>query len=212
MSIDPDAVHRTAKILLDAGEADSIAAAEAELGRYVLQIDVGPGISGNATPPGPRPDRCQRRSPGLPRRCAGEAGGGLRRGDWMGRWTASVRGRAAATAGSSCPPLWKTRRRSAWARPRRASAADRSCARPSTDGPQGWSRVLKVLLADRSWFVPAGVAAGGIAVAEAFQVRRGDPRAGRRRQGISLWRPELDWERPDAVGPQDSASPPAASG
>lgn len=58
-------------------------------------------------------------------------------------------------------------------------------------------------LAEHSWFIPAGVAAGGIAVAEVFQARRGDLRAGRRRHGISLWRPEVDWLQPEAIGPDD---------
>ena len=43
---------------------------------------------------------------------------------------------------------------------------------------------------------------GGI-VAEAFQHRRGDIRAGRRAHGISLWNPGLDWLGSDAVGPDD---------
>ena len=42
----PAAVHRTAKALVDAGEVDSIEAAEAELASYSLQIDVGASISG----------------------------------------------------------------------------------------------------------------------------------------------------------------------
>ena len=51
--------------------------------------------------------------------------------------------------------------------------------------------------------MPAGVAAAGIAVAEAFQWRRHDLRAGRRRQGLSLWRPDLEWLSEDALGPDD---------
>jgi molybdopterin/thiamine biosynthesis adenylyltransferase len=56
---------------------------------------------------------------------------------------------------------------------------------------------------ERDWFVPAGVAAGGIAVAEAFQWRRGDVRAGRRSQGLSLWRPEMNFLAADATGTAD---------
>jgi hypothetical protein len=47
MSIDPDAVHRTAKLLADSGEASSIEEAEAALAGYVLQIEVGAGIGEN---------------------------------------------------------------------------------------------------------------------------------------------------------------------
>lgn len=50
----------------------------------------------------------------------------------------------------------------------------------------------------------AGIAAGGIAVAEAFEWRRGgNLRAGRRSNGISLWRPDLPWQHEDAKGPSD---------
>jgi hypothetical protein len=48
---------------------------------------------------------------------------------------------------------------------------------------------------------PASVLAGALAVSEAFQAHRGDPFAGRRSVGLSLWRPDLDFRNPGAVGP-----------
>jgi hypothetical protein len=62
-------------------------------------------------------------------------------------------------------------------------------------------------LEERHEFVPAGVAAAGIAVAEAFQYRRGDVYAGRRSQGISLWDPRIHWLQDDAVGPKIEIAP-----
>jgi hypothetical protein len=60
-------------------------------------------------------------------------------------------------------------------------------------------------------FVLAGVAAGGIAVAEAFEWRRGSNlRAGRRSQGISLWRPDIPWYADAASGPSDVTYAPNA--
>jgi hypothetical protein len=47
----------------------------------------------------------------------------------------------------------------------------------------------------------AGVAAGGLGVSEAFQRELGAVLPGRRDVGISLWRPDLDWRHPDAAGP-----------
>ncbi|MCY3947601.1 MAG: hypothetical protein OXF61_00205 [Acidimicrobiaceae bacterium] len=47
----------------------------------------------------------------------------------------------------------------------------------------------------------AGVIAGALGVSEMFQNLRGWPTAGRRSVGLSLWRPDLDWCSPDAVGP-----------
>jgi hypothetical protein len=52
-------------------------------------------------------------------------------------------------------------------------------------------------------FAPAAIAAGAIAVAEAFQhLKGGDARAGRRDIGISLWRPGIDWKSPEGWGPE----------
>jgi hypothetical protein len=48
----------------------------------------------------------------------------------------------------------------------------------------------------------AGVTAGAIAVSEAFAHVRGAATAGRRSVGISLWRPDLSWCHPNAVGPR----------
>ncbi len=48
----------------------------------------------------------------------------------------------------------------------------------------------------------AAVLASALAVSEAFQHIRGNPEAGRRVIGLSLWRPELDWTDPESFGPQ----------
>lgn len=49
-------------------------------------------------------------------------------------------------------------------------------------------------LPEQHEFTPAGVLAGALAVSEAFQFVRGRNRmAGRRRAGLSLWRPETSW-------------------
>ncbi|HWL29427.1 MAG TPA: hypothetical protein VNQ97_11010 [Burkholderiaceae bacterium] len=55
--------------------------------------------------------------------------------------------------------------------------------------------------------VPAAVLAGAIAVSEVFQHLRGNPMAGRRKLGMSLWEPEsLNWESA-AAGPIEIALP-----
>lgn len=60
-------------------------------------------------------------------------------------------------------------------------------------------------------FVLAGVAAGAMAVAEAFQVARGDnPAAGRRRYGVSLWQPQVPWTEGGALGRDISRLPSSA--
>jgi len=51
-------------------------------------------------------------------------------------------------------------------------------------------------------FVPAGIMAGALAVAEVFQHLRGtQPAAGRRVVGLSLWRPDVDWRHKEGAGP-----------
>ena len=47
--VDPGAVHRTAKIFPDSGEAESYDDAMAILRDYVLQLNVGPEVAGNNT-------------------------------------------------------------------------------------------------------------------------------------------------------------------
>lgn len=64
---------------------------------------------------------------------------------------------------------------------------------------------------DTDAFVLAGIAAGSLAVSEAFQiVRRSNPAAGRRAIGISLWQPGLDWQDPAAEGLSISLLPESA--
>jgi len=73
---------------------------------------------------------------------------------------------------------------------------------------EGWTGGIVPAVADemrldeRREFVPSGVLAGALAVAEAFQHLRGNqPAAGRRVAGLSLWRPDLEWREPEAAGP-----------
>jgi hypothetical protein len=72
----------------------------------------------------------------------------------------------------------------------------------------GWSGGVIPLddggrLPEKQEFTPAGVLAGALAVSEAFQHVRGNPMAGRRDAGLSLWRPEPDasWRNPKNAGP-----------
>jgi hypothetical protein len=59
-------------------------------------------------------------------------------------------------------------------------------------------------LPESAEFVLSGIAAAALAINEAFlYLRRDTPEAGQRRVGLSLWRPEseFDWERPESNGP-----------
>lgn len=47
----------------------------------------------------------------------------------------------------------------------------------------------------------AGITAAGLGISECFQQQLGAVLPGRRDVGISLWRPDLDWQDADAAGP-----------
>lgn len=49
--------------------------------------------------------------------------------------------------------------------------------------------------------VLAGITAAGLGISETFQQQLGAVVPGRRNIGISLWRPDLDWKANDAIGP-----------
>lgn len=81
---------------------------------------------------------------------------------------------------------------------------------------EGWSAGILPLghddmrLGESHEFTPAGVLAGALAVAEAFQFLRGNqPIAGRRGVGLSLWRPETSWLDCAARGPDIDRLPSA---
>ncbi len=48
---------------------------------------------------------------------------------------------------------------------------------------------------------PAGIVAAALGISEVFQRELGDPVPGRRDVGMSLWRPDLNWQSAEAVGP-----------
>ena len=54
----------------------------------------------------------------------------------------------------------------------------------------------------RGGITPAGIVAAALGISEVFQKELGDPVAGSRDVGMSLWRPDLDWRSPEAIGPE----------
>ena len=55
--------------------------------------------------------------------------------------------------------------------------------------------------------VLAAILASGLGISEMFQRSLGNVMAGRRDVGLSLWRPDLDWRLPDAIGPKLTCLP-----
>jgi hypothetical protein len=202
MTMDPDAVHRTAKVLVDSGEAASIEEAERELSRYVLQIDVGPdsdqswthqAILLTAVNAGARAFLG-----GVRVRLSGDStlGSGWDAGRPLSQAVQRLGGTIIHDLEDHVPTICV-------GEPSRRIRGS-PILRATFDGwAAGVMEGPSTSMPERGRFVPAGVAAGAIAVAEAFQSRRGDPRAGRRQQGISLWRPEIGWQLPGACGSDD---------
>lgn len=186
-----DRFNRVAKILVDDGEATTIAAAERLLKRYSATIEVGPDVAGSTTL-----QAAVLTSVNAGRRCL--LGGVHLTGDldvellmpWRGCKTLreaveDLRGRVVPATVPGAP---------------RVIVGDvgegqgnREIAVRATF--EGWSGGVVPLgdgkrLPEHQEFVPAGVLAGSLAISEVFQSLRGSVLAGRREVGLSLWRPE----------------------
>jgi len=200
--IEPDSLDRIQKLSLDTGEATSLSEAREIFSRYVLQVDVQARTEGCLTA---EAALCTILN-AAPRAFQG----GVRvrlfndftlQGGWLRGRTAS---HALTTFGCEStdqlsddyPTL---------------VVGHESSKTPPTGGPciyvvhAGWSGGIvqdpQGFQARDQEFPPAGVLAGAIGVAEAFQILRGNVRAGRRDQGMSLWRPDLFWQDPQGSGP-----------
>jgi len=198
-----DRLNRLVKLAMDTGEAASVEEAEKLFSDYRLAIAVGEGVRWSATQQAALLTivNCGRRSllggvevegiagmplllPLYPYRTLEEAVLGLG-------------GRVVAAASRDVPLVVVGDGR---------VDADRAFAiRTTFDGWAGGvvpARAEELRLAERQEFIPSGVLSGAVAVAEVFQhLRQGNPAACRRSTGLSLWRPEDDWQKAQAVGP-----------
>jgi hypothetical protein len=200
--VDVDRLNRIQKLALDSGEATTLEEAAAIFSRYVLQIDVrDDGVDGPtaeaafATILNSAPRAFQG---GVRVRLAQDAQLKTR---WVKGTSASetivAYGCKQVTALSddyptlvlgTSPQEWPTQ--GLCMTVAHAGWAGGVLSRPGVNLPR------------RPEFPPAGVLAGAVGVAEAFQAIRGNVRAGRRDQGLSLWRPDAQWVDPSAFGPE----------
>jgi hypothetical protein len=201
MPIDPDTLDRTHKLALDSGEVETPEDAEKLFASYVLQLDVRDdalstvaGEAAFATILNAAPRAFQG---GVRVRLAGNS-------ELMSGWVAGITPTDAvarygcevvSSLSDAAPTLVLGSAGGSW-------PTDGLCL---TVAHSGWAGGV-LSRADQSVprgpdFPPAGVLAGSVAVAEAFQALRGNVRAGRRGHGLSLWRPDRPWLGLDAVGP-----------
>lgn len=200
-AIDPEKLDRIHKLLLDTGDAVTPEEAARIFAGYVLQLDLRPGGLDGPTAEAAFATILN----AAPR--AFQGGVRVRLPEDSGLQSGWVAGQSAseAIAAYGCervtslsddfPTLVLGPPRDEW----------------PTSGPclgvtyAGWSGgVLSrpgMALARKPEFPPTGVLAGAVGVSEAFQIIRGNVRAGRRDHGLSLWRPDVEWVNPEAFGP-----------
>ena len=196
---DPNQLHRTGKLLIDLCLATNPAEARAVLEGMVLQVDVGPGLE---------------HQPASQAALLTIVNAGYRA--FLGGVLVCIDDDPILTAG--------------WGRGLRLSEAVLCFGGQLVDGhlgdhptivvgrptresigeivlhtaTNGWSGGVVETTPDRpddDGIALAGVAAAAIGVSEVFQYCLGSPIAGRRNVGVSLWRPDLPWRDPNALGP-----------
>jgi hypothetical protein len=201
---DADKLHRTAKQLVDSGRAATQSEAENLLGRFVLQLDIPAGIG---------------RSPSMQAALLTAINAGHRAflGGVVARvvddpvltegWAAGMLlskavvkwgGRLTATLHGERPTI-------VFGHPTSATIGD-IVIRAAVSGWAGGVIEPTTSMSDDG-ITPAGVLAGALAVSECFQHCLGDPQAGRRDVGVSLWRPDSVWGDSNAGPPQLSYLP-----
>jgi len=188
-----DCLHRTAKMAMDTGEAKTKEDAEKLFSSYKLAIEAGPDIATSTTR-----QAMLLTAVNAGRRCflggvqvAGNLNVPLKIGwkdfNTLADAVQDLQGRLIDKVSPEMP---------------RIVIGD---ARPVEEGHgfsvqatfDGWSGGVVCLEEDRlpesKEFAPAGVLAGAVAVAEAFQFIRGNVLAGRRNAGLSIWDPKAPW-------------------
>lgn len=193
-----DQIHRTAKILIDAGKASNPDEARRFLESLVLQVAVGPEIGHDPAAQAALTTIVNAghraflggvhvRLSTNPSMATGWAAG-LTAAETVTRYGGHVveqlaPGRPALAVGrppepSGSPLLYLTWR--GWS----GGVVRSQCSCLDGDGSE-----------------LAGVAAAGLGISEMFQRQLGAVLPGRRDTGVSLWRPDLDWRLPEAAGP-----------
>lgn len=195
-----DDLHRTVKLELEEGRADTVAEAEFLASTYVLQIFVTADVAGSPT----------RQAVLLTAINAGARAfrGGVRIAghlDWAvtGGWGAGTHAAEIVSwLGGTIVDVLDGRYPTIVLGRYDEDLPGRVVIRPTWGG---WAAgVVTSEAARRPEEIEhpvSGVAAGGLAVSEAFGHIRGSVAMGRRDIGVSLWDPELSWTEPEAVGP-----------
>ncbi|HEX9990493.1 MAG TPA: thiamine biosynthesis protein ThiF [Chloroflexia bacterium] len=202
-----DELHRAVKLALDSGEAASLREAEALFRRYRLRIDVGPDVLQS-----PTRQAAVLTSVNTARRCflGGVKVTGALDAPLLVPWRSCRTLRDAiidlqGTVSTDADETTEGIPRIVVGDTTRSYAHAPFAVRATFDGWRGGAVPLAdgIRLPEQQEFTPAGVLAGAMAVSEAFQyVRGGNPHAGKRVAGMSLWRLEdTSWLTSSDSGP-----------
>ena len=201
-----DTLHRAVKIALDTGEVDSVAAGYELFRTYRLAVAVGPEVAAS-----PAHQAALLTAVNTARRAM--LGGVTVAGDLGGPLAVSV-----PECDTLAGAVEKLGGRIVRELPAGVPALSIGCGAVRSDCPAAlavtfsdWRGGVIPLsegrrLDEARAITPAAVLAGAIGVSEMFQQMRGNPMAGRRAVGLSLWSPEEDWEHA-AAGPTSIVLP-----
>lgn len=188
-------LSRTVKLALDSGEAATLEEARDTFARYRLRINVGADVASS-----PTLQAALLTIVNTGRRCFL---GGVEVTGALGSKLLVPWGRSETLADAVCDLQGRLTDNPAGDVPQlvigdasRTAIESEFALRVTFDGWRGGVVPLAdgQRLNEQREFTPAGVMAGALAVAEAFQfIRRSNAQAGRRAVGLSLWRPESDW-------------------
>lgn len=193
-----DQIHRTAKILIDSGQAGSPDEARRFLETLVLQVAVGPEVEHDTAAQAALATIVN----GGHRAFLGGVHVRLDANPSMFTgWTTGLTAAETVTqyGGQVVSQLTASRPTLVLGRP-----AELAGSLVLYLTWRGWSG--GVVQSERNCLggdgsVLAGVVAAGLGLSETFQRQLGAVLPGRRDVGISLWRPDLDWRHADAAGP-----------
>jgi hypothetical protein len=200
-----DELSRTAKMLLDGGDAVTIEDAYAILGTFRLSVRVGDDVAGSATL-----QAALLTIVNTARRCflGGVKVVGCRDADLLVHVNGcrtlrqaiiELQGEVSDDSGTSDPQIVIG--------DAETSTSSDFAMRATFEGWVGGvaPKTDQIRLRELQEFTPSGVLAGSLAVSEAFQFVRGkNPFAGRRSVGLSLWEPHSrgDWTAATDFGPE----------
>jgi len=190
--MDSDSLHRLAKFLLDSGEAASVEDALDAFREYGVRLHLGPDVQVDPVAQTIALTVINTASRSFMGNMKVESEDFELTAPGFAGWTLHgfMRWASVSEGTSSAPENWPC-----------ISIGEKALPGSILPWSRGWKYGLGKAEGKGSYFAPACVAAGGLAVSEAFSLlRRDNPYAGRRRLALSLWDPRGGTAEPAGLG------------